>query len=101
MKNKRKTVYVPQVEVDKLIAPYERKWLEDELEKTKWMLRESECKRREEHKAHRKEKDEIMGFFGCTALLVVFAAAALSSAMWTSIFVGLGLVAMMRKVGWL
>lgn len=101
MKNKRKTVYVPQVEVDKLIAPYERKWLEDELEKTKWMLRESECKRREERKAHRKEKDEIMGFVSCTAGLVVMAMCAVSSAAWTAIFICLGIAAIMRKVGWL
>lgn len=101
MKNKKKTAYVPQVDVDKLMAPYEKRWLEQELDRTRLLLLASERKRSEERKAAQREKDGIMGFVGVTALLVVLAACALSSAPWTAVFIALGLVAIMKKVGWL
>lgn len=101
MKNKRKAAYVPQIDVDKLMAPYERQWLERELDETRAKLIESERKRTEEKKAAQKERDEIMGFVGLVAGLVILAGCALSSAPWTALFIFLGIVAIMRKVGWL
>lgn len=101
MKNKRKAACVPEIDVDKLMAPYERRWLERELDETRAKLIESERKRTEEKKAAQKERDEIMGFVGLTAGLVVLAGCALSSAPWTALFILLGLVAIMKKVGWI
>lgn len=90
-----------QVDIDALIAPYEVRCVQRELELTQEKLRCSEKMRIEEKRAAQKEKDGIMGFVGVVALLVVFAMCMLSKEMWTAIFPVLGLVAIMKKVGWI
>ena len=88
-------------DVEGILAISENETLKRELLHVSALLMESERKRREQKKAAQKEKDEIMGFCGCTALLVVMAMCAVSSAPWSAIFIALGILAMMRKVGWL
>ena len=90
-----------RVDVDGILAISENETLKRELLHVRALLIESERKRREQKKAAQKEKDEIMGFCGCTALLVVMAMCVVGSAPWTAIFIALGILAMMRKVGWL
>ena len=102
MKNKRNNPQeVRHVDVDGILAISENETLKRELLHVSALLMESERKRREQKKAAQKEKDEIMGFVGVTAGLVVLAGAVLSSAAWTSAFICLGIAACMKKVGWL
>lgn len=102
MKNKKKMPSEARhIDVEGILAISENETLKRELIRMSAMLLESERKCRDQKKAAQKEKDEIMGFCGCTALLVVMAMCAVGSAPWTAIFIALGIVAIMKKVGWL
>ena len=90
-----------RADVEGILAISENETLKRELLHVSALLMESERKRRDQRKAAQKEKDEIMGFVGVTAGLVVLAGAVLSSAAWTSAFICLGIAACMKKVGWL
>lgn len=103
MKNK-KNKPIPEttpIDVDALLAPYEIAALRRELLATQLRLMESERKRTEQKKDAQRKLDGIMGFVGVTAGLVVLASCALSSAPWTAVFIALGVVAVMRKAGWI
>lgn len=102
MKKKNKPIPAQNpINVDALLAPYENAALRRELLATQMRLMESERNLHAQKKAAQKEKDEIMGFVCVVAGLVILAGCALSSAPWTAVFIALGLVAIMRKVGWL
>ena len=101
MKNKKKMPQEARIDVEGILAISENETLKRELLDVHMRLLESERKRNAQKKAAQKEKDEIMGFVGVTAGLVVLAASLVSSAPWTAVFIGLGVVACMKKVGWL
>lgn len=61
----------------------------------------SELLRSEEKRAARREMDGMVGFVSVIALLVIAAVCILAAPIWTACLPLAGMLAVMRKVGWL
>ena len=72
-----------------------------ELAQTQRALAQSEMTRREEKRAAQDEMDGLVGFVSVFALLIVTAVCVLAAPIWTACLPLAGMLAVMRKVGWL
>lgn len=72
-----------------------------ELAQMQGALVHSEMRRAEEKRAAQREMDGLVGFVGVIALLIVTAVCILAAPIWTACLPMAGMLAVMRKVGWL
>ena len=72
-----------------------------ELAQTQLALVHSEMLRAEEKRAARREMDGLVGFVSVIALLVIAAVCVLAAPIWTACLPLAGMLAVMRKGGWL
>lgn len=72
-----------------------------ELSQARLELRQSEITRAEEKRAAQDEMDGLVGFVSVIALLVITAVCVLAAPIWTACLPLAGMLAVMRKVGWL
>lgn len=72
-----------------------------ELARMQRALVHSEMRRAEEKRAARREMDGLVGFASVIALLIVTAVCVLAAPIWTACLPLAGMLAVMRKVGWL
>lgn len=72
-----------------------------ELAQTQLALVHSEMRRAEEKRAAQDEMDGLVGFVSVIALLVIAAVCVLAAPIWTACLPLAGMLAVMRKVGWL
>ena len=71
-----------------------------ELAQMQRELMQSEITRAEEKRAAREEMDGLVGFVSVIALLIVTAVCVLAAPIWTACLPLAGMLAVMRKVGW-
>ena len=71
-----------------------------ELAKIQQALVHSEMRRAEEKRAAQCEMDGLVGFVSVIALLIVTAVCVLAALIWTACLPLSGMLAVMRKVGW-
>lgn len=71
-----------------------------ELAQARLELRQSEITRADEKRAAQDEMDGLVGFVSVIALLVVAAVCILAAPIWTACLPLAGMLAVMRKVGW-
>ena len=71
-----------------------------ELAQTQRALVHSEMFRAEEKRAAQREMDGLVGFVSVIALLVIAAVCVLAAPIWTACLPLAGILAVMRKVGW-
>lgn len=71
-----------------------------ELAQMQRALVHSEMRRAEEKRAAQREMDGLVGFVGVIALLIVTAVCVLAAPIWTACLPLTGMLAVMRKVGW-
>lgn len=71
-----------------------------ELAQTQRALVHSEMTRAEEKRAARREMDGLVGFVGVVALLIVTCVCVLAAPIWTACLPLAGMLAVMRKAGW-
>lgn len=71
-----------------------------ELAQTQLALVHSEMLRAEEKRTARREMDGLVGFASVIALLIVTAVCVLAAPIWTACLPLAGMLAVMRKVGW-
>ena len=64
-------------------------------------LQLSEAYRREERRAARKELDGMVAFVGVVSCMVVSAVCILAAPIWTAVLPTVGMMAVMRRVGWI
>lgn len=72
-----------------------------ELAQTQRALVHSEMCRAEEKRAAQREMDGLVGFVSVIALLIVTAVCVLAAPIWTACLPLAGMLAVMRKVGWI
>ena len=72
-----------------------------ELAQARLALVHSEMRRAEEKRAAQREMDGMVGFVGVVALLIVTFVCVLAAPIWTACLPLAGMLAVMRKVGWL
>ena len=72
-----------------------------ELAQTQRALVHSEMRRAEEKRAAQDETDGLVGFVSVIALLVIAAVCVLAAPIWTACLPLAGMLAVMRKAGWL
>ena len=72
-----------------------------ELAQMRRELMQSEITRAEEKRAAQREMDGLVGFVGVIALLIVTAVCVLAAPIWTAFLPLAGMLAVMRRVGWL
>ena len=72
-----------------------------ELAQMQRALVQSEITRAEEKRAAREEMDGLVGFVSVIVLLIVAAVCVLAAPIWTACLPLAGMLAVMRKVGWL
>ena len=72
-----------------------------ELAQMQRALVHSEMRRAEEKRAAQREMDGLVGFASVIALLVIAAVCVLAAPIWTACLPLAGMLAVMRKVGWL
>lgn len=72
-----------------------------ELAQTQRELMQSEITRAEEKRAAQDEMDGLVGFVSVIALLVIAAVCVLAAPIWTACLPLAGMLAVMRKGGWL
>lgn len=72
-----------------------------ELAQMKRALVHSEMTRAKEKRAAQDEMDGLVGFVSVIALLVIAAVCVLAAPIWTACLPLAGMLAVMRKVGWL
>lgn len=72
-----------------------------ELAQMKRALVHSEMTRAEEKRAAQDEMDGLVGFVGMIALFVITAVCVLAAPIWTACLPLAGMLAVMRRVGWL
>ena len=72
-----------------------------ELAKMQRALVHSEMLRSEEKRAARREMDGLVGFVSVIALLVIAAVCVFAAPIWTACLPLAGMLAVMRKVGWI
>ena len=72
-----------------------------ELVRMQRALVHSELTRREEKRAARREMDGLVGFVSVIALLIVTGVCVLAAPIWTACLPLAGMLAVMRRVGWL
>ena len=72
-----------------------------ELAQMQRALVHSEMRRAEEKRAAQREMDGLVGFVSVIALLIVTAVCVLAAPIWTACLPLAGMLAVMRKVGWL
>ena len=72
-----------------------------ELARMQRALAHSEMRRAEEKRAAQDEMDGLVGFVSVIALLVIAAVCVLAAPIWTACLPMAGMLAVMRKVGWL
>ena len=72
-----------------------------ELAQTQRALVHSEMTRAKEKRAAQDEKDELVGFVSVIALLIVTGVCVLAAPIWTVCLPLAGMLAVMRKVGWM
>lgn len=72
-----------------------------ELAQMKRALVHSEMTRAKEKRAARREMDGLVGFVSVIALLVIAAVCVLAAPIWTACLPLAGMLAVMRKVGWI
>lgn len=72
-----------------------------ELAQTQRALVHSEMIRAEEKRAARDEMDGLVGFVSVISLLVIAAVCVLAAPIWTACLPLAGMLAVMRKVGWI
>lgn len=72
-----------------------------ELAQMQRALAQSEMTRAEEKRAAQREMDGLVGFVSVIALLVIAAVCVLAAPIWTACLPLAGMLAVMRKVGWL
>lgn len=73
----------------------------EELAQTQRALVHSEMIRAKEKRAAQDEMDELVGFVSVIALLVIAAVCVLAAPIWTACLPLAGMLAVMRKVGWI
>lgn len=71
-----------------------------ELAQTQRELMQSEITRAEEKRAAQDEMDGLVGFVSVIALLVIAAVCILAAPIWTACLPLAGMLAVMRKAGW-
>lgn len=72
-----------------------------ELAQARLEVRQSEITRAKEKRAAQDEMDGLVGFVSVVALLVIAAVCVLAAPIWTACLPLAGMLAVMRKVGWL
>ena len=72
-----------------------------ELAETQRALAQSEITRAKEKRAAQREMDGLVGFVSVIALLVIAAVCVLAAPIWTACLPLAGMLAVMRKGGWL
>lgn len=72
-----------------------------ELARMQRALVHSEMRRAEEKRAAQDEMDGMVGFVGMIALFVITAVCVLAAPIWTACLPLAGMLAVMRKAGWL
>lgn len=72
-----------------------------ELAQTQRELMQSEITRAKEKRAAQREMDGLVGFVSVIALLIVTAVCVLAAPIWTACLPLAGMLAVMRRVGWL
>ena len=72
-----------------------------ELAQMQRALVHSEMRRAEEKRAAREEMDGLVGFVSVISLLVIAAVCVLAAPIWTACLPIAGMLAVMRRVGWL
>ena len=72
-----------------------------ELARMQRALVHSEMRRSEEKRAAQREMDGLVGFVSVIALLVIAAVCVLAAPIWTACLPLAGMLAVMRRVGWL
>ena len=72
----------------------------EELAQTQRALVHSEMTRAKEKRAARREMDGLVGFVSVIALLIVTGVCILAAPVWTACLPLAGMLAFMRKVGW-
>ena len=72
-----------------------------ELARMQRALAQSEIARAEEKRAAQREMDGLVGFVSVFALLIVTGVCVLAAPIWTACLPLAGMLAVMRKVGWL
>lgn len=72
-----------------------------ELAQARLEVRQSEITRAKEKRAAQDEMDGLVGFVGMIALFVITAVCVLAAPIWTACLPLAGMLAVMRKVGWL
>lgn len=72
-----------------------------ELAQARLELRQSEITRAEEKRAAQREMDGLVGFVSVFALLIVTGVCVLAAPIWTAFLPLAGMLAVMRKAGWL
>ena len=72
-----------------------------ELAQARLALVHSEMLRAEEKRAAREDMDGLVGFVSVISLLVIAAVCVLAAPIWTACLPMAGMLAVMRKVGWL
>ena len=72
-----------------------------ELAQAQLELMQSEITRAEEKRAVREEMDGLVGFVSVIALFVIAAVCVLAAPIWTACLPLAGMLAVMRRVGWL
>lgn len=71
-----------------------------ELAQARLEVRQSEITRAKEKRAAQDEMDGLVGFVSVIALLVIAAVCVLAAPIWTACLPLAGMLAVMRKVGW-
>lgn len=72
-----------------------------ELAQARLEVRQSEITRAKEKRAAQDEMDGLVGFVSVIALLVIAAVCVLAAPIWTACLPLAGMLAVMRKAGWL
>ena len=72
-----------------------------ELAQARLEVRQSEITRAKEKRAAQDEMDGLVGFVSVIALLVIAAVCVLAAPIWTACLPFAGMLAVMRRVGWL
>lgn len=88
-------------ELRKLSIRAERNMLRQAVEKAERRAWEAEREVARQKKAHEKEKDGIVAFFGAFSGLAVMFTCVLAAPWWTAICPAIGTVMIMRKAGWI